>query len=348
MKKFAVSASLPYEIIIGDDLIKNAGEYIKNVIPPCKLCVITDSNVNSLYAQVLLTSLIESGYQVSKVLFPAGEHSKNINTYANIMSALADEGITRSDAVIALGGGIVGDLTGFVASTYMRGIPYIQIPTTLIAALDSSVGGKTGINLQNGKNLAGTFWQPSLVLTDYKAFDTLPNDKLLDGYAEAVKCALISESNMIPHILNKDFEYVIERCISIKKSFVEVDETDQGIRQILNFGHTIGHAIEKYSSYNITHGQAIAKGMLAESRAAYRMGLTDCDISTELDDLLTELGFDTSLRFNPEEIYQLTTTDEKICNGNITVIVPKSLGKCELQRISLSKLKEYVSSGFNA
>lgn len=348
MKKFAVSASLPYEIVIGDDLIKNAGEYIKNVIPPCKICVITDSNVNSLYAQVLLTSLIESGYQVSKVLFPAGEHSKNITTYANIMSALADEGITRSDAIVALGGGIVGDLTGFVASTYMRGIPYIQIPTTLISALDSSVGGKTGINLPNGKNLAGTFWQPSLVLTDYKTFDTLSSDKLLDGYAEAIKCALISESNMIPHILNKDYDYVIERCISIKKSFVEVDEMDKGIRQILNFGHTIGHAIEKYTSYNITHGQAIAKGMLAESRAAYRMGLTDCDISSQLEELLNQFGFDTSLRFNPDEIYQLTTTDEKIFNDTITVIVPKSLGKCELQRISLSKLKEYVSSGFNA
>ena len=173
---------------------------------------------------------------------------------------MADEGLTRSDAVVALGGGVVGDLAGFAAATYMRGIPYIQIPTTYMAAIDASVGGKTGINLLCGKNLAGAFWQPSMVFCDYHTFDSLPPAKLMDGIAEAVKCAAVSEESLLPHIRKKDYEYVIERCVSIKKSIVEADERDTGLRQILNFGHTVGHGIEKLSSFSVSHGQAVAKG----------------------------------------------------------------------------------------
>ena len=203
MKKFAVSTARPYDIIIGKNILEKAGAYINTCLPPCRLCIITDSTVNSIYAQVVMTSLMEHGYQTSKIVFPAGEHSKNLTTYSNILEAMADEGLTRSDAVVALGGGVVGDLAGFAAATYMRGIPYIQIPTTYMAAIDASVGGKTGINLLCGKNLAGAFWQPSMVFCDYHTFDSLPPAKLMDGIAEAVKCAAVSEASLLPHIRKK-------------------------------------------------------------------------------------------------------------------------------------------------
>lgn len=345
MKKFAVSTSNPYEIIIGSDIIQHAGTYIKECIPPCHLCVITDSTVNSIYAQVVLTSLMESGYHTSKIVFPSGEHSKNLVTYSNVMEALADEGMTRSDGIVALGGGVVGDLAGFVAATYMRGISYVQIPTTYMAALDASVGGKTGVNLQIGKNLAGAFWQPSLVLCDCKTFDSLYPKRIMEGTAEAVKSAVIAEASLIPHIVNNDFEYVIERCVSIKKSIVEADERDNGLRQLLNFGHTIAHGIEKLSAYSITHGQAVAKGMLIESRAVYKMGLTDTDISPELENILKTLGFNLSVGYNADELYRFALMDKKISDEKITMVIPESIGKCRLQKISLSELKKLIELG---
>lgn len=345
MKKFVVSTANPYEIIIGKDLIKDAGKYISECIPPCHLCLITDSTVNSIYAQVVMTSLIEQGYQTSKIVFPAGEHSKNLTTYSNVLEALADEGMTRSDGIVALGGGIVGDLAGFVAATYMRGISYVQIPTTYMAALDASVGGKTGVNLQSGKNLAGAFWQPSLVLCDCKTFDSLPETKLMDGIAEAVKSAVVSEESLIPHILNNNYEYVVERCVSIKKSVVEADERDTGLRQLMNFGHTIGHGIEKLSSYSVSHGQAVAKGMIVEARAAYKAGLTDVDISRPLEEIFTGMGFDLSIWYNTDELYHYALMDKKISRDKITMVIPESIGKCRLQKISLSELKTLIELG---
>lgn len=346
MKKFLLSTGSPYEVIIGKDFLANVGTYIKNRLPlPCKLCVITDSNVNTLYAQSVLQSLKEQGYTTSKIVFPAGEHSKNLTTYLNIMEALADEGFTRSDGLIALGGGVVGDLVGFAAATYLRGIAYVQIPTTYMAAVDSAVGGKTSINLQNGKNLAGAIWQPSLVLCDYNTFDTLPIEKRLDGLAEAVKSAVVSDERLLNHIKLRDFEYVIERCISIKKSFVEADERDYGLRQILGFGHTVGHGLEKLSSYTIPHGEAVAAGMVVEARAAYKMGLTQTDISKELTEILTSLGFHLDIKYSAAEIYHYALMDKKISGDHITMIIPDAIGKCRLQKISLSDLLRFLEEG---
>ncbi|MEE0691621.1 MAG: 3-dehydroquinate synthase [Lachnospiraceae bacterium] len=346
MKKFVLStANHPYEVLIGRDLIRNAGAYISSCLPPCHLCVITDSTVNNIYSQVVMTSLMEHGYRTTKVVFPSGEHAKNLNTYSNIVEAIADDGLNRSDGLVALGGGVVGDMTGFVASTYMRGLPYIQIPTTYMAAVDASVGGKTGINLLSGKNLVGAFWQPSLVLCDYKTFDSLPAAKLQDGIAEAVKCAVVSEASLIPHIQENDYEYVIERCVSIKKSIVEADERDFSVRQLLNFGHTIAHGIEKVTSFSVPHGQAVAKGMVAEAKAAYRLGLTDTDISGELTQILTGLGFNLTTCRNVDDLYRYALMDKKISGDKITMIIPESVGKCRLQKISLSELKEFIKAG---
>ena len=186
MNRFEVTTDRSYEILIGTDLIDEAGTYMRECIEPCRVCVITDSTVKGLYADRVIQSLRESGYQTSIIVFPAGEHSKNLETYKNILEAIAEEGLSRSDCLVALGGGVVGDLTGFAASTYLRGIRYVQIPTTYLAAVDSSVGGKTGLNLYHGKNLAGAFWQPSLVICDYSTFETLPKAEFLNGGAEAV------------------------------------------------------------------------------------------------------------------------------------------------------------------
>ncbi|MEE0741601.1 MAG: 3-dehydroquinate synthase [Emergencia sp.] len=344
MKKFVITTNHAYDILIGSGLLKDIGALLKERIPSCRACVITDSTVNNIYSQVVMTSLMEHGYQTSKIVFPSGEHSKNFTTYANILEALADEGLTRSDIIVALGGGVVGDIAGFAASTYMRGIPYIQIPTTYLAAVDSAVGGKTGVNLLGGKNLAGSFWQPAMVLCDYKTFDSLSPEQMREGIAEAVKSATVSEASLIPHIQEGDFEYVIERCVSIKKSVVEVDERDMGLRQLLNFGHTIGHGIEKLSSFYVSHGQAIAKGMVAESKAAYALGLTQTDISGELTEILTGLGFDVSINFSPEDLYHYALMDKKINGDKVTLIIPEVMGKCRLQKISLSELEAFIQA----
>ena len=345
MNKFTVSTKRPYDILIGQDILKDAGKYIRERIDPCKICLVTDSKVNGLYSQVLTTSLIEHGFQTCKVVFPEGEHSKTMNTYSNILEALADEGMSRSDLIVALGGGVVGDLSGFAASSYMRGIRYIQIPTTYLATVDSSVGGKTGINLLNGKNLAGAFWQPSLVISDYKTFDTLNDDELLNGVAEAVKSGMVAENTLIDKVLHRDYAYVIERCVSIKKSIVEADERDTGMRQLLNFGHTIGHCIEKISSFSVSHGHAVAKGMVAESKAAFKMRLTENDVSVYLADILGSCGFDLSIPYDPDEMYYYAHNDKKIDGDSITIVVPEIIGKCRLHKLPLSELPRYIELG---
>ena len=345
MKKFVVSTSIPYDIFIGKGILNQAGLLVRNALEPCKLCVVTDTNVNGLYSDILIKSLEDSGFTVSKVVFPAGEHSKSLSTYSNILESLADEGLTRSDGIVALGGGVCGDIAGFAAATYMRGIPYVQVPTTYLSAIDASIGGKTGINLLCGKNLAGAFWQPSLVLCDYGTFDTLKDIKLMDGISEAIKHAVVSDATLIPHIINKNYEYVIERCVSIKKSVVEADERDTGLRQLLNFGHTVGHGIEKISSFSVSHGQAVAKGMIAESRASYKMGLTKTDITPELTEILESQGFDLTLPYAESDLYRYALMDKKISGDKINMVVPDSLGKCHLQKISLDELKAFIKLG---
>lgn len=227
----------------------------------------------------------------------------------------------------------------------MRGINYVVVPTTLQASIDTAIGGKTGINLLGGKNLAGVFWQPSLVVCDSKIYETLPNEILLEGIAEATKNAVIAEAGLLDQIRKHNYEYVIERCISIKKSLVEADERETSLRQLLNFGHTIGHGIEKLSSYTVTHGQAVAKGMIAEARGAYALGLTPNDISGELTEILKEFGFDTSLDYNANDIYKLALKDKKIRDGQINIIVPDSIGKCTLRKLSLPELNELITLG---
>ncbi len=348
MKRYTVTTSRPYDILIGESILGNAGSYLRECIDPCKISIITDSTVNGIYEQTVHRSLAESGYDVTRIVFPAGEQSKTMSTYTNILESLAEEGLSRSDVIVALGGGVVGDLSGFAAATYLRGVRYVQIPTTYLAAVDSSVGGKTGLNLLYGKNLAGAFWQPSFVLCDYKTFETLPAEEMLDGVAEASKCAMLMEASLLQYIRARDYERVIERCVSIKKSIVEADERDTGIRQLLNFGHTIGHSIEKLSSYRISHGLAVAKGMVFESRAAYRMGLTSFDATETLTAALEPFGFDLRVPYTTDELYKYALNDKKIKGDHIAMVIPEKPGRCVLQKISLDDLHRFIELGNEA
>ncbi|MBQ1484191.1 MAG: 3-dehydroquinate synthase [Eubacterium sp.] len=345
MKKFTISTEKPYDVIIGEGLLADTGRYLRALFTPRKVCVITDSTVNALFGKTVSDSLRDSGFQVSTVKFPAGEHSKTLTTYGNILEAMAEDAITRTDLVLALGGGVVGDMAGFAAGTYLRGVDYVQVPTTVIAATDAAIGGKTGIDILGGKNLAGLFWQPRLVLCDYSTFDTLPVQRFNDGVAEVVKNAVVSDANLISHIRDKRYEYVLERCISIKRSLVEADERDTGLRQLLNFGHTIGHGIEKLSAYKESHGQAVAKGMVAEARGAYLAGYTGNDISGELAGILESFGLDTSLGYDPEEIFRLARMDKKIRNGKINMIIPEAIGRCSLRKLTLDELRTFIWLG---
>ncbi len=345
MERFTVTTERTYDILIGHDILQSCGEFIRECIKPCKVCLVTDSRVNTLYADTVITSLADNGYTTTKVVFPEGEHSKNVSTYSNILESMAEEAFSRSDLIIALGGGVVGDLSGFAAATYLRGIDYIQIPTTYLAAVDSSVGGKTGVNLISGKNLAGAFWQPSMVICDYATFNTLDEATLLDGASEAIKSGMIMEKPLIDKVLQKDYGKVIERCVSIKKSVVEADERDTGMRQLLNFGHTIGHGIEKLSSYRISHGHAVAMGMVAESRSAFRMGLTEFDAGDFLAETLTQCGFDLTLAYTASDLYKYAKNDKKIRGNSISMVIPEAVGKCRLQKISLSELEKFIEAG---
>ena len=342
MKRITISTATPYDIIIEHGAISRVGEFLAEVYSPRKVCVVADSTAGGLYANTVMESLGSVGFTASKVFFPSGEHSKNLTTYTNVMEFLASENLSRSDIVLALGGGVVADVAGFVAGTYMRGIDLVLVPTTLLAAMDTSVGEKAAVNLLQGKNLAGVFWPPRLVICDPLSFNDLPDVKLKDALAEGVKNAVVSDATLIPKIQAGDWDYLLERSLSIKKSLAEADARDLGIRQLLNFGHTIGHCIEKASSYSMSHGQAVAIGMVAEAKAAFSMGYTNVDISAELADILKGVGLPTELRYTADELCPLALADKKIFNDKITIIVPESIGKCSLKKISLEELYEFI------
>ena len=368
MIKISVSASKEYDVIMSRGLLSAAGMYIKDALglktPPLtgtlkdkKICVVTDAVVAPLYGekeQALCTSLEKAGFEVHRYIFPGGEDYKNINIIEEILEFLASKHFTRSDLLLALGGGIVGDVTGFAAASYLRGVDYIQVPTTLLAIVDSSVGGKTGVNLKAGKNLAGAFWQPRLVLFDPEVLSTLSYKLKLDGIAEAIKAGVIADKfifdsiNMKQSLDEPDFlTNLASLAIEVKKKVVEEDERDNGSRQLLNFGHTIGHAIEKCSNYKISHGHAVAMGMAIVSIASDRLGWTIEKCSEEIVDILERFGFPLKCPFSSWELAEAAKQDKKIRGGNITLVIPAAIGKCRLKTIPVDKLEQFISYGIN-
>ena len=269
MRKLSVAASKNYDILIGNGLLSQLGGYVKALEKIQTVALVSETTVYPLFGQAAEKSLADAGFQIKSFVFPAGEASKCADTYLKLLTFLARNHLTRTDAIVALGGGVVGDLAGFAAATYLRGIRFVQVPTTLLAAVDSSVGGKTAINLRAGKNQLGCFHQPAAVICDTDTFSTLHEREVRSGSAEIIKYGVIGDEGFFESLgeepISARYEAVVECCVSMKRDFVARDEFDRGDRRYLNFGHTIGHAAERCSGYTLPHGYAVAMGMAAIS-----------------------------------------------------------------------------------
>ena len=343
-KTIRVKTHTEYDVLIGKNLIKNAGKLIKQVISPCKIAVITDDVVDRIYSETLVESLEKQKYQVVKFVFHSGEASKNMETYTDILNFLALNQLTRTDAIISLGGGVVGDMAGFCAATYLRGIKYVQVATTLLAQIDSSVGGKTGIDLKEGKNLVGAFYQPALVLCDTGALDTLPKEIFADGMGETLKYALL-DKKVFDIIEKGDFDKgeLVHACIDYKRKIVEQDEFEGSLRKVLNLGHTIAHAIEKLSNYNITHGKAVAIGLKVITKTSFNHGYIDQNTLVKINQLISKWIDNVDLPFSIEKICEVALNDKKRKGEEISLILIKGIGNVFEQKIKISDLKEYLA-----
>jgi 3-dehydroquinate synthase len=334
-----VTASASYNVFIVENGLNNIGDYIKKEIGVCRLAMLTDDKVDALYTDTVMKSLEKSGMVCSKYVIPNGERSKNTDNVLAFINFMAENHITRSDAVIALGGGVIGDMAGFASAIYQRGIKYIQIPTTLLAAVDSSIGGKTAVDIPSGKNLIGAFHQPSLVYLDTATLNTLDPNVLRDGYAEVIKYGVILDENLFKAVSEPnatDIKQIIKRCIEIKRDVVAADEFDQGMRGLLNFGHTIGHAIEKLSDYTVSHGEAVAKGMVRAAAMGAKKGLGD--FSKPIIEVLKRYGFDLSCPYSAKELFDAALSDKKCQDDGITLILPQEIGKCGLFKVTTKEL----------
>lgn len=350
MKTVTVKTSKAYPVFIGNGLLPRLGQFIAELIQsPCKAAIISDTNVWSLYGATAEASLQSSGFKTVHYCFSAGEASKNSATYIEIVNFLAENKLTRADLIIALGGGVVGDITGFAAATFLRGVPYIQVPTTLLAMVDSSVGGKTAIDLPAGKNLVGAFYQPKLVVCDLDALDTLPNTVFLDGCAEVIKYGVLFDEELFHHLLQHgpafDRPYVIERCIAWKRNVVVGDEFDLGERQKLNLGHTIGHSVELCSNYTVSHGHAVAIGMAIIARSACTLGICSAVTAAQIQTVLKAFSLPATTVYTAEQLYSAALTDKKRTGSTVNLIVPEAIGNCSIRPTPVSQLQSLIEAG---
>lgn len=349
MKTICVTASKQYDVLISSKILPQLGNILSKIHPACKAVIISDSNIFPIYGQIITESLLSSGYDVNTFIFPAGEASKNIHTYTSILTFLAENHVTRSDVIIALGGGVTGDMAGFTAATYLRGIPYVQIPTSLLAMVDSSVGGKTAIDLTVGKNLVGAFYQPSLVLCDIDALQSLPNDVFLEGCAEIIKYAILYDAKLFDHLYahttSFDREYVISRCVELKRDVVAMDEYDKGARQKLNLGHTFGHSIEALSEFTISHGKAVSIGMVIAAKAGCALNICSFQTQSKILDILSAFGLPTTTEYDAQVLTQVALSDKKRFGDHINLIIPKSIGDCTIYCTPVDKLESIFKAG---
>lgn len=345
MKKITVNASSSYDIFIERGLIDNCGKIISDLVKTSKVAVITDDIVDNLYFETLKCSLEKNGFNVVKFVFKNGETSKSSKTLNMIYEFLCKNNITRSDCIIALGGGVVGDITGFAAATFLRGIDYIQIPTTLLAQIDSSVGGKTAIDLQCGKNLVGAFKQPLCVICDSNVLSTLPVKILADGMAEAIKYGMIKDKELFELIeshnienVNEIIDEIVFKSISIKRNVVENDEFDTGERMILNFGHTLGHAIESYYNYETyTHGSAVSIGMCKMSAKS-----ADNQTTERLKKCVNSYSLSDDCKATDIELVKLCSNDKKRESNKINFIICKEIGEASIIKTTIEEFEKFV------
>lgn len=345
MKKLLISSSKPYPLYLGEGVLGTAGELLLSLHRPCTAVIVSGPDVWPLYGETVETSLKRSGFRVLHFLHPGGESAKTLEVYGELLNYLCDRHVGRGDLLLALGGGVCGDLCGFAAATYLRGIAYIQLPTTLLAMVDSSVGGKTALNLTGGKNQAGAFYSPSAVFADTLTLSSLPYEQLLCGAGEVVKYAFALDKDLFSLLENGELPSspdVILRCIHLKQKLVEQDEFDTGARRLLNFGHSFGHAIEYCSGYTLPHGIAVALGMVLISGACVRKGLLPEKDYERLLSLLRKLGLPVECGFDKKDILSAAASDKKRSGESITLILPRSVGHCEAAEVPLAGLGGYL------
>jgi 3-dehydroquinate synthase len=350
MKKLTVQlAQNSYDIIIAKDILLQAGKLIGSVHLGKRAVVVTDENVWKLYGSCLQTSLAAADIDFRVIVLPPGESSKQFKGLKYICETMAESGFLRSDLLIAFGGGVVGDLAGFTAATYMRGMPYVQIPTTLLAQVDSAVGGKTAINLKRGKNLVGAFWQPKLVITDPELLYTLDEREFAGGMAEVIKYAAIASPVLFKRLEDyggkvgaySNLEGIIYKCCAIKANIVAKDELDTGIRMLLNFGHTFGHALEKSGNFKkYIHGEAIAIGMVMAAKLGSEMGFHGLEIVERLSKLLRSYNLPIDLDENFNELVYTVMLDKKNSAENIRLILLHKLGRAFIHTTTAEALWE--------
>lgn len=333
-----------YPIIIEKGLISRIGEQISKVYRGKKIFVITDNNVNKYYGEVVCSSLRDNNFDVKLLSLNPGEETKNFNTLPIVYNELLSFNLTRSDLIVALGGGVIGDLTGFVASTYLRGVEFIQIPTSLLSQVDSSVGGKVAVDLDRGKNLVGSFYHPKCVLIDPEVLNTLEERFFIDGMAEVIKYGCIKDSKFFDYLekmennqqLIDNMEEVIHKCCDIKREVVEKDEKDKGDRMLLNFGHTLGHAIEQYYNYTkYTHGEGVAIGMYIISKISEQMGLSKKGTAQRIKDILIKYNLPYEMDINIKDILDVINLDKKKLGKCLNLIILKEIGNSEIYKTTI-------------
>ncbi|MGG5340756.1 3-dehydroquinate synthase [Enterococcus sp. AZ192] len=341
-----------YDLTIEKGLLTEIGSWAATIWSPQKVVIITDTNVQPLYGAQVETSLKNAGFEAATFVIEAGEQRKSLKVAAELYDFLAEEGLTRSDGIIALGGGVVGDLAGFVASTYMRGLHFLQVPTTLLAQVDSSIGGKTAVNTSKAKNLVGTFAQPDGVLIDPDTLNTLEVRRVQEGIAEIIKSAAIADKQLWQQLAALKDEHdllahateIIAACCKIKRKVVEEDELDNGVRLLLNFGHTIGHALENTAGYGkLTHGEGVAIGMLQITRIAEQKGLTPVGTTEQLSQMIQKFHLPTSSKnWDKQALYNALTHDKKTRGGKINIILLESIGEAKIVRMPIEEMKSYL------
>ncbi len=346
MKTIEVHTGRPYDILMERGILSRAGDFIRPLTGAIRAVIVSDSHVAPLYADQVAASLRQNGFETSLFVFEAGEASKRLATIERLYLHLFEHDITRTDLIVALGGGVTGDMAGFAAASYLRGIDFVQIPTSLLAQVDSSVGGKTGVDLPGGKNLVGAFWQPVRVLIDPDTLQTLPKTFFRDGLGEVVKYGCIRSRKLFERLEQEDAAEVIEdvifECVSIKRDVVERDERDTGERAILNFGHTLGHALEKLGGYTeLTHGEAVAAGAAILTRLTEHKGLTEEGTSARLEALLEKYGLPTGSRYPLTEILSATRGDKKSTGKSLNFVFLRNIGECYTQKVPTDGLVEF-------
>lgn len=351
MRKITVSGENGYEILISGGIIKNCGEYVRGVSAAKKVLIISDTNVLPLYGEKVKVSLEATGFEVFSFAFPAGEASKTLDTVSDMIKALCEAQLSRTDLVVALGGGVTGDMAGFASAIYLRGIDFVQIPTTLLSQVDSSVGGKTGCDLSFGKNLVGAFHNPRLVLIDPETLNTLPPRYKNDGMGEIIKCGCIRSASLFSKLENceKFSDIMVDaifECVDIKRVVVENDFTEKGERMLLNFGHTLAHAIEKHYGFTgIAHGEAVGVGMVAITKASEKAGYTKAGSAERIEKLLEKFGLPTSCDVETEKLTEIMLHDKKRRGNTLNLVLLRAIGDSFVEPYPTAELTAFFSEG---